>query len=426
LIVGASVSPCRGEATAVETLRTLDDYVDYAVARNPRVAGARAGADAAGEVSAQVGALPDPELGFGYYIETPETRVGPMQYTVTLSQKLPFFGKRSMSGDIAGLDSEIAVTRYQRALIDLVYGVRNAYYEYFRLHGVGRVLDEERAILERMEDAAQVKYASGLVGQQDVLKAQLELSRVEDELTVNRRDLVSVTARLTALLNLHPSTRLAPPEVADPGALRDSVALDAGALYEAAVRRRPELNAAAFAEEKTAKATALAKREYYPDVMVGVQYVNVGKRDGVDVPDNGKDIWQVAAGINVPIWFGKRGAGAREAEARQAWARNERTSAELRLRSEITDAIGRVEAAGERADLYESVILPQAEQAFLASDAGYQTGKVDFLDYLDSQRMLLSVRKKHLGVIADQGKQRAYLDRVLGVDIEYAEEGQKP
>jgi len=342
-----------------------------------------------------------------------------MEWGVTLTQSLPFFGKRGLKGDVAEHDARVARAQYLLVMIDVAYAVKAAYYEYYRLSGVAQVLVEEKRVLDRMEEVAQVKYASGLVGQQDVLKAQLELSQVEDDLAVNRRDIGTVTARLVELLNLDPRATLPPPAPPAPAAnlLTED---DPDSLFAWYGSKRPEIAAATIGEQKADQSISLAKRQYYPDLTLGVQYIKVGERD-VDVPDNGKDIWQVMAAVDVPIWFGQVGSGVDEARADQARARSERTVAEVRVRSEIRDGVDRVATAEQRVELYEGVILPQARQAFESAEAGYQTGKIDFLNYLDSERVLLTARKKYHGVVAELGTQRAYLERVLGLDTRYAD-----
>jgi outer membrane protein TolC len=409
-------------AGAADSLLTVDRCIARAVSRHPGLAAAADAAAAAAAVPDQRGAFPDPKLGFGYYIESPETRVGPMQYSLTLTQTLPFFGKRGMAADVAGARAREARSGYLLALIDLTWRAKEAYYEYYRLYNVRATLEEEKQVLDHMQSVAQVKYASGTAGQQDVLRAQLELSQVEDQLTENKRDIETVTARLVELLDLDPRATLPPPgagpDAAEPALATDTA--DPDSLFARHAIHRPEIRAAFVAEERSELSISLAKRDYFPDLTLGVQYVNVGRRD-VDVPDNGKDIWQVIAGINVPIWFGSRGAAVDEAEANRARARNDRAWVELRVRGQIRDALERVRAAQERVRLYEGVILPQARQAYQSAEAGYRAGTIGFLDYLDSERMLLSTRKSYHGVVADLGKQHAYLERVLGVDIRYAD-----
>jgi outer membrane protein TolC len=86
---------------------------------------------------------------------------------------------------------------------------------------------------------------------------------------------------------------------------------------------------------------------------------------------------------------------------------------ELRARRDVEEALARVRAADERRRRFEDVILPQAEQTYASSEAGYRAGRVDFLDYLDSERMLLSMRKEYYEVVADLGMQIAALERAV-------------
>lgn len=417
----ATIGGAAAAASPADSILTVDDCVARAVRHNPRLAAAAAGADAAAAVPGQTGAFPDPRLGFGYYVTSPETRVGPMQYVVTLSQTLPFFGKRALAADVTGAEARVARSGYMLELIDLTWRVKETYYEYQRLYNVRVVLEEEKRVLDHMEEVAQVKYASGTVGQQDVLRAQLELSQVEDELSVNGRDLETNAARLVELLNLDPRAVLPPPERVFLGTRPSYEATDAqpDSLFESYARHRPEIQAASIEAEKAEAWLSLAKRRYFPDLTLGVQYVNVGKRE-IDVTDNGKDIWQVTAAVNIPIWLGSRGDGVDEAQANRARSRSDRAWVELRVRGEIRDALERVRSAHERLRLYGDVILPQAEHAYEAAEAGYRAGTVGFLDYLEGERTVLAARRRYLGVVADLGKQQAYMDRVLGTDLRYA------
>jgi len=334
--IGAAAGPVTGAAGGLESLKTADDYVAAAIARNPGLAAATASAAAAAATPGRSGAFPDPMLGFGYYVESPETRVGPMEYTAALTQKLPFFGKRGLAKDVARSLAGMADADRLLVLSELVYAVRVSYYEYGRLWSVGAVLKEERGLLERMEAVARVKYAAGEAGQENVLKAQLQLSQIEDDLTRNRRDVETISARLVELVNLDPRSVLPPPEPAPREPLASRGDIDSDSLLHVPVDNRPEIQAVQFAEERAASSVALAKRNYFPDITLGISYVAVGRRE-IDIPDNGKDIWQVGAAVNIPLWFGSLGAGVEEAEAEQARARSQREWVELQVRADVRD-----------------------------------------------------------------------------------------
>jgi len=398
---------------APESLLTLDDLVAYALANNPMLMAYADEEKAARYVPPQKRALPDPMLSFGYFARNVETRVGPQEDSWMITQKFPFFGKLSLAGQVAEKEAEIARRNYQAKTLDLVEQVKAAYFDYYRVYQVTRVVEEERDVLRHMQEVAQVKYASGQASQQDVLKAQLALSRVEDELTRLRRRMVTAETRLNRLLNRAPLAPLPEPRAELPR-------IDLGEVesyFRLARERRPELSLARAAVEKADRARRLARRQYFPDLTLSFQYVRVGERPLATLPENGKDAAFLKASINLPLWFGKLSAGVKEADAKLAMARHRREAVETAISTEVRDAYERVEAARDLVDLYERVIIPQAEQTFRASEAGYQTGEVDFLDYLDSERMLLAVRKAYYNVVADLGKETAYFERTLGVPL---------
>jgi cobalt-zinc-cadmium efflux system outer membrane protein len=394
---------------AAELDGTVESFVAVALERNPALQASKHQAEAARQSVGAHGVLPDPMLGFGYFLETPETRVGPQESAWMLNQRLPFFGKRSLDREVAARTADIADRSYERDVLELRYNVQRAFYEYYSVAQVASVLDEERELLKRMEQVAQVRYASGLVRQQDALKAQLSLSQVEDEIQVIAQRRSDVVTRLNSLLNRRPGTSLPQPLVAD--SLASVPPLDA--LLGTALQERPEVQSAQLEIDRAQSAHALAQREYFPDLTLGAQYIQVGTRD-IPVEDNGKDIFQLNASINIPLWIGKRSAAAGRAEADAARARSKKSSWETRIANDVRDANERVRIARERVALYRDVIIPQATQTFRASEADYQTGVSDFLNYLDSERMLLSVRRKYFDVVADYGVQRALLERTVG------------
>ncbi|MFQ5511544.1 MAG: TolC family protein [Candidatus Krumholzibacteriia bacterium] len=389
----------------------LAEYVTYAMAQNPFLRSFADRFEAAREVPSQARALPDPMLAVGVFASSPETRVGPQEGALMVSQRLPFFGKLSLRGQIADKDADIWGQTYEEKALDLVRDVKRAYYEYYRVHEIIDVTEKEKAVIRQMQNVAQVKYASALVGQQDVLKAQLALSNLDDRLTSLRRDLVTVTARLNELLNRDPGAPLAVPRVRSEGF--DLENLDS--LYELALSKRPEVAAADLSIERSERSRSLAKKQYYPDLTLGFSYVTVDQRPVTNLEDNGKDAILFSASINIPIWYQKLGAAVRESEARISMAKHRRQGIETRIRNEVQDARSRVQAARDLVNLYANVILPQAEQTFRASEAGYQTGRVDFLDYLDSERSLLAFRQTYFVLVADLGRQYADFERTLGV-----------
>jgi outer membrane protein TolC len=409
LIVSAVAARAQAPGTAEAFVREAIDANPYLAAYRDRVTAARAAARTHGT-------LPDPMLGFGYFVETPETRVGPQQSALTLSQRIPL-GKLGPERAVALKSADIAEQGYREQLINLRHDVKKAFYEYFVAVEVTSVLEEERGVLTRMEEVARVRYASGLVRQQDVLKAQLAMTQVDDDLAVARRRRASAEAMLRTLLNRRDAAAL-PKPVFDAGA-RELPALET--LTRTALDNRPEIVSTTIEAERAADARTLARRAYIPDLTLGAQYIQVGERDGVQMEDNGKDVFQVNAAINLPLWPGRRGAAVEAADADRARAQNQRASWETTVTNQVAEAYERTRIAAGRVVLYRDAIVPQARQTFDASESDYQTGEMDFLNLLDSERGVLAARRRYYEVRAEYGAELALLEKRIGTPLTEAQ-----
>jgi outer membrane protein TolC len=388
--------------------RTLDEYLSLARDSNATTRVASSRALASRERVGVVTGYPDPRLMYGYYT-APDAMQGRQEFL--LLQEIPFPGKRGLRGEIASREAGMAARMADAVVLDVELDVKIAFYQYVGLSETARVLETESDLLRRMRDVAQVRYGSGTAEQQDVLKVELTLSRLADETSLNAREVAATRARLNELIGREATSPLPDPVWVMP----DASLVDRVALADSALARRPEI---AGAHEEIALADAarrLAKREYLPNFMLGVNYEFGGRNE---------DWWELMVGIDLPIWIGKRRAMAREAEAMQTSAAHGMRQETLRMSREVTEATERTRTARERLERYKTSILPQAEAAFASSEASYRTGRVDFLDYLDSERMLLEMRKDYAMVIADLGMQLAALERAIGLDhVQKQEEG---
>ena len=399
VIATAATGPvARGDSLSPPT--TLEEYLALARANNASVASIVARARASRERVGVARGYPDPRIAYGYYT-APEALKGRQE--IILQQEIPFPGKRGLRGEIASREAAMAERMSDAMVFEIGLEVKMAFYNYVGLSETASVLENETDLLRRMRDVARVRYESGTAEQQDVLKVELALSRVADETTVNQRETAATRARLNELIGRDAVSLLPPPVWSPP----DFSMIERAALGDSALAHRPER---ARAREEVAMAEAsrrLAKLEYIPDFMLGVDYEFGANEDGW---------WELMAGVNIPIWIGKRRAMVREAEAMQKSAEYRVREETLRTLSEVEAATVRVRAARERLERFENAILPQAEAVFASSEASYRTGRVDFLDYLDSERMLLEMRKDYAMVRADLGMQLAALERAIGLD----------
>jgi len=368
----------------------LEALIAEALAQNPDLQALQEGLVASRARPEQARALPDPMLSVLYVNDGWAPSLGQQEMT-TLgfmgSQILPWPGKRDLRERIAAQDTAAPAERLERQRLAVAAGVRRAFWSLVLAEESLRVLHEQADIWKEAEGVARARYAVGQGAQQDVLRAQLEITRFEPLRAEQEADVESRLAELSRLVGrdvprdcargVHLSLRPEP---------RDLEALQAQA--EAAL---PELRAGAAGVERERLASELAQRDFKPDLALQAGYMT---RGGLD------PMWQAGVGVTLPLYRGRRHAAVAEAEAgrRAAAFQVEAVRAQIRFRTREREA--QLRAAERMATVYADGLLPQARLSYEASIASYQAGKVPFLTVLEALSTLYRDRIDHLRVLA--------------------------
>jgi len=397
---------------AVKEKISLSELIKEALEQNPQLEAARNDWEAALEVIPQAKSFPDPMLSYSYFGQSIETRLGPQRNKFSLSQKFPFFGKLSLKGKIAESAASIFEEQYKAARADIALKVKIGYYSLYWLDKALKISQEEKSVLKRLAKIAEKKYETGTAIQQDVLKAQLEISRITDKILLLKQGRTGVVAKLNNLLNRPADSHLGE---AEEFATQE---LEAGLeeLYELAKEERPELRKARYLIEKNEKSLRLAKKNYFPDFKLMFDYIDIGKGTTTH-PEDGRNSWMGSIGINIPLWRNKLKAAEAETAVRLNSSQKIYKNIENETLSRLNELFFEVKTAQEQVELYQYSLLPQAEQSLKASEVGYLAGKVDFLNLLDSERMVLQIKIGYFKAISDWGKSFAQLERVVGKDL---------
>ncbi len=401
--VAAPVAALAADPPGEET-SDLESLLREALAANPEVAEARALWRAAESRARYVGALDDPVLGF-MLDDQPLRGDGSGQREISLSQAIPFPGKRGLMTEEARRDAEAAREMAREAARRVVTEVKMAYYELFMLESQVAAMRESRSALADAIEVTRARYETGIAGQQDLLLAMVEGSELDGEILHAEALVVAARVRLNLLLARDPSTRLGPAHV-------DSLSpFDASleALLASARESRPALRAA---ERDTAAAAAAhrgARIAWRPDFMIGAGYMQMP-----DVVDE----WRAEVAMTLPIWKGrKQDAAAREAARRVDAARAALEAARIRVGVTVEEQYAHVSSERGIVGLYDREILPQAELAYRSARANYLTGQVTFLVLLDSLRKLIALRKSYYEYLADSEMHLARLEEAVGRDL---------
>ena len=371
--------------------------------RNPDLVRARREAAAAALVAPQVGSLPDPMASLTPFLASPQTRVGPQQLAAGISQRLPWFGKLGLREQAALYGAAAASAQAEARAVALVTEARRIYFDLAFLDAQGQEVRSDRSTLAHYEELARARYASGVGLEQAVVKIQAEITRDDSRLLDIATRRQTLLASLNALRDADQETP-APP-LALPAAVA-SPALAFQALEEQAMQARPEVAQARARIAEAGTRVELAKKEYLPDVTLGLNYTVVGARDdaaGRAMPPegNGDDAIGLTAGINLPVWRKRLSAGVQEAAERELAAQAGLRSVAADIDRNLGDLLDRIPLTAEQYRLFDRVLTVQAEESLRSAESAYSAGNLGALDLLDAERVLLEVRVSAARALAD-------------------------
>ncbi len=388
---------------------TLRAAVDEAIAHNPDLRALASQLEADRSRPAEERALMPPMFEAQLW-QWPLTTISPAGATwmLTLRQELPGRGKRGLRAALADADAGMTASAAAVRARDVVAGVERAYADLFLARKSIEVSAQTLGLLRQMADATQLRYAAGKSMQQDVVKAILEISRLEEERLMLEEQERMAAARFNALLGRDPSQ----PVVAMADPVPDQPAIVVADVQRVAIDRQPELAMARAGIARAEAALRLAKAERKPDFVVGGGYMTM--------PDE-RYALTASVGITWPNapWARGRGNGA-EARAgldlAAAQARYDAAASGVRLM--VHEAAVKMEAAARRVRLLATSVVPQSSQALEVSRVGYQSDRASLLDVIDNQRVLAQARLAYFKALADLERARADLERAVGAPRE--------
>lgn len=408
-------------APAVPPVLEVKQAVQIALEHNPELASLEAQSEAMHAMPSQAGALPDPMLSLNAMnlpVDTFDTGQEPMtQMQLALSQSFPFPGKRALMREAVEHKASASDAMLRERRTSIAGDVRVAWWKLMYQDRALEIIEQNKELMRDFVEIAQTKYRVGNGLQQDVLLAQLELSRLLDrELRIIglRR---SAQSELNALMGRRAdrglSLPVSPPNVSLPQLPPEPILLETAGTSRELIHVIRDLVNAAEAD------LAFAKRDRYPDFRLGVGY---GFRDGFD-PMRGKDrtdLVSVMLSVNIPLYSGSK----------QGKAVEQRTHEASRQRFVLRDTLRKVEAAVARnlaeyqaardqVMLLESAIIPQAQQTVASMLAGYQVNQVDFLNVVNTQITLYNAQINYWESLSRAKQSLARLASAVGEEALY-------
>jgi len=414
-VVLVCVSPVRVSAQPSDAndLRTLQDYLRYAALNNAGLKAVFEQWKAAIEQVPQARALPDPRFTYGYFIEEVETRVGPQRNKFGITQMFPWFGTIEARTRAAGANAGAARKRYEARKLKLFFEVKDAFHEYVYLARAIDIAKENLELIKNFEEVAVTKYIGAAAGHPDVVRAQVELAKLEDQLRTLEGLREPIMARLNAVLNRKSAGLLPWPKKEE----YDALEVDRRQMKELLQSRNPEIQALDFELESARSRLELAKKNFYPDVGVGVDWTQTDDAIMAGTRDSGKDPIVLMFTMNLPIWRDSYKAAEIQARANVRKTQFDKTEMENTLIARAERVLYNLEDSQRKRRLYGDILVPKAQELVSASDSAYRGGTIDFLSLIDAQQTLLKFELLHERAVADSRQKLAELEMLVGAEL---------
>jgi outer membrane protein TolC len=387
------------------TLR-LDDVLREARERNLEIRAAQKRWQAMQARIKPAGTLEDPQIGFQVmYAPYPLRNAFKNERAISISQMFEFPGKLGLMSGMASREADMSAADVELITLKVLTEVKKTYFMLFHLDYDLEINRENRELMRQFIEIANVKYATGMGLQPDIIKAQTEYSMMFNDSLMLAQERNSMAAMLNALLD-RPRDSYVPVihEHFDP----HHFAFNLDSLVQTAYSNRPELKNMQAMTDMYQLSGRLARREYFPNFMLSYTHRKMPEMQN----------WDAMVSFNVPLYFWrKEKLRVQEADANYQMANASLQSMRNMVRAEVESAFYKVEQAGRSVRIFQNTVVPQAEQSLMASRAAYENNKVDFLMLLDSQRTLRDLKLAAHQALADFGTRLAELEFAIGVQL---------
>ncbi len=403
-----------GLTTFAKEETKLEDLVQETLSNNPEIKAARSRWEASTKRPSQEGSLPNPVIGGRFknvgFTDITQGNDPRTDIQVFVNQEIPFPGKLSSKTKIAEEQADAQRWMSDAATYKVIADLKEAYYKWFLINKSLEITAENKQLLQDFVKVAEVKYEVGSGIQQDVLKAQVELSTFIERIELLKKKEEIIKTRIKTILNRSPGSDIGNPvedlKIAE-------LEYSQNQIKEIIHERSPELNARNELIDSSVEALNLAKKQYMPDFIVNGTYFN---RDGGS--GNLDDLWEVGVGLRLPLYFWRKEKfGVEEAAIKLSENKQNYEISKNNLYFRADDYYFSAKTAQNLIDLYKSGIIPQSRLSLESAISSYQVGDVDFLTLLNNLVTLFNFEIEYYRHISDYQIAVARLEEILSLQV---------
>ena len=364
----------------ISQAQSLEDYLKIAVENNPELQSRQYMYESALEKVNEVGSLPSTKISGGYFIQEPETRVGAQRAKLSASQSLPWFGTLSAKKESALYKAEAIHNEMDNYKRQLFLDVKSSFYQLYELNAIQTIYQENIEILKTYERISLNNLENNRTSMVDVLKIKMEINEnIKDHKNIlNKIQANKKTFNL--LLNRTEDSEVILPE--------SLLIEDIGMINKEMIFQNPKLTKYDNLQNSLVSSEKATKKEGFPVIGVGLDYVFVDNRNVANLIDNGKDIIMPMVSVTVPLFSKKYTSKRKQLQLEQKAIESSKENTIIRLNSVYENALANRENALATIKTQEENII-QAEQAHKVLLRTYQTGRMDFSEILEIQQLKL-------------------------------------
>jgi len=388
----------------------LEGYLTVAAENNPGLKAKFNDFMAVMEKVPQVGALPDPNIAFGYFIQPVETRVGPQEWRFNLAQSFPWFGLLGAKEDVVTEMANAKCEDFENTKSNLFFEVKTAYYNYYFIEKAIKITEENMEILNIFKRLSLVKIEAGNASVVDELRVELELNDLENKLALFRDTKYALQVKFNNLLNTDEQAPIAVPKTLWQEELPEGQ-LD---ILEDIYTSNHQLKAIEHRLSAFVNQEEVAKKEGMPKFNVGLSYTIVGENTLSTATDNGKDAFLFpSVGISIPLYRKKYKAMVNEAQylqegeiLRKEDKKNNLNTIYENTSKDFNDGDRRIALNKRQSEIAKKVL-----DLLITS---YSTNSKDFEEVLRIERQLLQYELAYQKALTDKNAAVAFIYYLLG------------
>jgi outer membrane protein, heavy metal efflux system len=393
----------------------LAKLIDEAENNNPRILAARHACKAATLVPSQASAPPDPQITVQQFaVGSPRPFAGfsnsDFAYIgLGVSQDLPYPGKLRLRGEIAQQDAKAESERYETVRRTVIEQLKAAYFKLAFEHQELQILDRDGRLLDQVTKITEARYRVGQGNQQDVLKAQLEQTKLLRDAAMHHQMHVSLQAQLRQILNRHP----AQPDVLPMPLTETPLNYTVDELLAAVRDQNPEVRAQEDMVRHQSLQVELARKDFYPDFNVQYMWEHTAEQF--------RDYYVLSFGVRIPIYRSRkqRPELAQAAEELNS-SRREYEAQVQQSYFDVRDQYIQADTSARVLKMYREGLIPQAASTFKAGLAAYEANRQDFETLVNSFLDVLQLDEEYWRTLLDHEMAMARLEQITGTKVDKA------